>query len=403
MSNTLLTRQEITRETLMILKNNTIVWSNVYHGYKDEFGKKGQKIGSSLKVRKPARFVGGDGAAYTPEALTDTYVPVTLDQWSKVHFDFSSDELYLSLDDFSSRYLKPAAIALANKLDRALCVAMYQNFFNTVGVPGTIPSDLRTYLQAGQKLDEMGTPSEQERTCVVNAAMRVEIIDALKGLFQDSAEVAKQYRTGRMGKTAGLTWYQDQNIKVHTVGTYVAQGLVNGASEGDDGIVASDGWGTGAASLHKGDIITIAGVYAVNPQNRETTGSLQQFVITSDIADTTGAISLPISPTMVSSGQFQNVTNLPADNAQITILGASGTLSAQGLVFTEDSFAAIAVPMDLPTQVEMAHVETDPDTGLSLRFVRQYLGAPTDLWINRLDVLWGVAPLYAEKGCRVAS
>lgn len=397
----------ILREALFLLTNSCKLISLVYKDHSAKFGQEGNKIGDTLRVRKPARYIGGDGPAFEPEAMTEDYLYAKMDKWSKVHMSFDSAELFLSLDDFSNRHLKPAAKALANKLDRAMAQVMSENIYNCIGVPGTLPDELRTYLQAGQKLTEMGCPEDMEKYMVINAASRVEIIDALKGLFQDSAEVGRQYRSGRMGKTGGYTWYEDENLIRHTNGTYVAQGLVNGGTQTGSSLI-TDGWGTGAASLKKGDVFTIANVYAVNPQHRQSTGALQQFVVTQDIADTAGAITIPISPAIIPAGQFQNVDSIPADNAQITILGASGAIGPDNLCFIESAFGFVSAPLP-KSNVGECWVETDPVTGVSMRYLRQHSGAavisagapPTDAWITRLDVLWGAYPIYPELAVRV--
>lgn len=412
MSNTLLTPDMIVRETMFLLKNQTKLASLVYKDHAQKFGQEGNKIGDTLRIRKPARYIGGDGPTFEPEAMTEDYIYAKLQKYSKVHMSYGSDELYLNLDDFSERHLKPASVALANKLDRAIAQFMSDSIANCVGVPGTLPDELRTYLQAGQKLSEMGCPEDMEKYMVINAASRVEIIDALKGLFQDSAEVGRQYRSGRMGKTAGFTWYEDENIVRHTNGTYTAMGLVNGANQSGTSLI-TDGWGTGAASLRKGDVFTIANVYAVNPQNRQSTGALAQFVITDDISDTTGAITMAIQVAggrggIEPSGQFQNVDSVPADNAQITILGASGAVGPDNLSFVKPAFGFISAPLPKSNVGESA-VVTDPDTGISIRYLRQHSGAaitsagaaPTDAWIIRLDILWDVYSIYPELAVRV--
>ena len=158
MANTLLTNQVLTRETLMILSNNTVSIPEMTRDLDQEFGKKGNKIGDTIYVRKPARFVGRDGAGYAAESLTDTQVPVTINQQSGVDFQFSTAELYLSLDEIGNRYLEPAAVSIANKLDARALQMAGQNASNLVGTPGVTPglSSSNAFLiwaNAGRKLD----------------------------------------------------------------------------------------------------------------------------------------------------------------------------------------------------------------------------------------------------------
>lgn len=411
--NGLLTSQEITMEALMILKNSLKLLPNITNAYEDRFGKAGHKIGDTLYVRKPQRYIGTDGPGYNPEGLNDTQTPLKIDQWSGVHMGFDSREKKLSLDDFSKRYIRPAAVALANKLDRAVAVAMYQGIFNQVGTPGTVPNSVDTYIAAKQKLEEMGAPEDGDFCAVITPAMKASIVSAVKGLFNPAASIGKTYRTGQITDEFygfdGL--YMDQNIVTHTVGTQGGTPLINGANQVAEGgnnatqNLITDGWTAAAATrLNKGDVFTIANVYAVNPQNRESTGALQQFDVLDDAAsDGAGNVTISISPAITPQGQYMNVDSAPADNAAITVSGAAATKSPQALAFHKTAFGFVSVPLDVPDGVDMAYSEFDEEMGMHLRFVRQYQAAPTDLWASRLELIWGVSPLYREMGCRIAS
>jgi hypothetical protein len=411
--NGLLTDQEITMEALMILKNSLRILPNITNAYEDRFGKAGHKIGDTLYVRKPQRYIGTDGPAYNPEGLSDTQTPLKIDQWSGVHMGFDSREKKLSLDDFSKRYIRPAAVALANKLDRAVALAMYQGIFNSVGTPGTIPNSVDTYISAKQKLEEMGAPEDGEFCAVITPAMKASIVSAVKGLFNPAASIGKTYRTGQITDEFygfdGL--YMDQNIVTHTVGTQGGTPLVDGANqtaEGGNNATMSlilKGWTHAAATrLNRGDIFTLDSVYAVNPQNRQSTGALQQFVVLDDAAsDAGGGMTVNISPAITPFGQYQNVDAAAADSAAVTVLGASATKTPQALAFHKTAFGFVSVPLDVPEGVDMAYSEFDDDLGMHLRFVRQYQAVPTDLWASRLELIWGVSPLYREMGCRIAS
>lgn len=409
MANTLLTNQEITFETLMILRNTLKFAANVHRGYDDQFGVSGNKLGATLNIRKPPRFVGRTGQAVNLEGLTDTYVPLTLTTQFGVDFQASSSEMKLSIDDFKNRYLKAAAAAIANKIDRDGLQTCYQATANTVGVAGTTPATFLVWAQAGQKLDEMGAPDDDRRTIVMNPAARVSIVDALKGLFQDSAEISRQYKTGKMGTTAGFEWYQDQNIVTHTIGTYVGVPVVSGAGQSGSTLVTKT-W-TAADTLNIGDWFTLGtatgGVFAVNPQSRTSTGSLQQFVVTAPFVavGAGGNDNISIFPAIQPSGQFQNVDSSPANNATLNIWSGTTSPSAkvtpQNMAWHESAFTMACVDLEVPGGVDMGYSARDKETGVSLRFIRQYV-ATTDQWISRFDVLYGWAGLYPELACRVA-
>lgn len=417
MANTLLTNQVLTRETLMILENNVVSIPEMTRDLDQEFGKKGNKIGDTIYVRKPARFIGRDGAAYSAESLTDTQVPVTINQQSGVDFQFSTAELYLSLDEMKRRYLEPAAISIANKLDsRALQMAA-QNASNMTGTPGTTPglnssNAFTTWLNAGRKLDEMGFPLKGRSRCaIMNPAANVGWLSYNSSLYNNQDKIGKQWSTGRVADMiVGLNTYIDQNVYNQTLGTFGGTPAVNGASQTGTTLILDGASNSITNWAVVGDVFSIAGVYAVNPQTRQSTGQLQQFrVMAAADSDGSGNVTLTFTPAIVPSGQFQNVSNAPADNALVNIWDTaaagqsalSGITAACNMVWDKQAFAFVSFPGEVPQGVDKAYAESAPDTGVSLRFVRDFVTL-SDQWTNRFDVYYGMAPLYQEGAVLVA-
>lgn len=417
MANQLLTRQEITWDSLEILENNCVIVPNFHRDLDKEFGKKGGKIGDTIFVRKPPRFIGRDGQAYQAEGLADTEVPITINQQSGIDFEFSSAEKFLSLDDFRRRYLQPAMDSLRNKLDLRSALMAMQNTANLVGTVGTTPglsgSDaFNIYTSAGQKLDEMGFPiKDDSRNLVINAAMRTGWMTYTKQFYNPKDSLTKQWKTGQQDNSLGFKWMVDQNVPVQTIGLLGGTPAVNGANQTGtsiiiDGASASiTGWG------NIGDVITFASVNAVNPQSRVSTGALQQFVLQQTAtSDSGGNITLSVLPAIVPSGQFQNVTGSPADNALISVYGIaaagqsalSGVNSPQAILWTKEAFAFVSFPGDVPDGVDMGYEDHSDEIGVSLRFVRVWDGY-RDMWVNRFDVYYGIGPLYMEGAVRVAA
>ena len=401
MANTLLTISMITREALRVLENNLTFTKGVNRQYDSRFGVEGAKIGTVLNVRKPPRYVGRTGTAISIEDATETQVAVTLDTQFGVDITFTSEDLALKIDDFSQRFITPAIATVANKIDTA-GLALYKDIYNSVGTPGTTPNALLTYLQAGVLLDNNSAPVDGQRSVVITPLMQATIVDALKGLFQQSSAIANQYRKGQMGTAAGFDWLMDQNVNTHTVGPLGGTPLVNGSTSSGATSLVTDGWTSAAAArLKKGDIFTIAGVNAVNPQSRQSTGELQQFVVTADVSsDGSGNLTAAISPAITSSGAFQTVDALPADNAALTIVGAASTQTPQGLAHHRDAFTLAMADLPLPQGTDMAARVSDSQLGMSIRMIRDY-DITTDKFPCRLDVLFGWATLRPELACRV--
>lgn len=398
MANTNLTISMITREALRILENNLTFAKGVNREYDEQFARQGAKIGDTLNIRKPARYIGRSGTALSVEDHTETQVALQLDTQFGVDVNFTSKELALDIDDFSDRILKPALATVANKIDYD-GLSLYQDVYNSVGTVGTTPSSLKTYLEAGAALDKSSAPRDKMRSVVIDPDAQVEAVDALKGLFQSSEQIKDQYESGNMGLAAGFKWSMDQNVRSHSVGAYAGTPLVDGASQTGSSLV-TDGWTSGASTLNKGDVFTIAGVNSVNPQSREDTGVLQKFVVTAQVSDSSGAKTISISPSITTSGAFKTVTASPADNAAITVIGSASASSRENLAFHRDAFVMGCADLQLPQGVDMAARVSDKQLGMSVRMVRAY-DINNDKFPCRLDILYGWKTVYPELACRV--
>ena len=412
--NNLLTISKITNEALMVLENELTFTNNVTREYDDQFAVTGAKIGNTLNVRRPGRFIGTTGPALNVEDFNETSVPVTLSTQFHVDTQFTTQDLALSLDMFSDRVLKPAVAAIANKMDLDGLTMAKNNVANIVGTAGTPPTGLITYLTAGAYLDSEGAPRDGRRSCVVEPFTSATIVDSLKGLFVPSDVIGKQYTKGMMGRdSAGMNWYMDQNVVNQTFGSYTGKTLSVATNTTSFGIAT--GWAqfgtvtlvaSAALTLNQGDVIQIAGVFAVNPQNRAAYGSgkLRNFVVQSTTAVATGGgTAVTVSPAIITGGQFQNVVvQTTSATAVVTPFNNTGTVSPQNLVFHKNFATLATADLELPDGVHFAGRASDKDLGLSIRVVRQYT-INNDSIPTRLDVLYGWAPLYPELGCRVAA
>ena len=406
MSNNLLTISMITNEALMVLENELTFSSEVMRNYDDQFAVTGAKIGATLNVRRPGRFIGTTGPALNVEDFNETSTPVTLSTQFHVDTQFTTQDLALSLDAFSDRVLKPAVAAVANKIDFDGTTMAKLNTANIVGTAGTPPTSLLTYLTAQAYLDAEGAPRDGRRSCIIEPFTGATIVDSLKGLFVPNDRIGMQYSKGMMGRdSAGMNWKMDQNISAQTFGTYTGTATINTST--DSGILTT-GWAqTSSLTLTKsgtfipnvGDTFTIANVYAVNPQNRQAYGSnkLRNFVVTAISGN-----AVTVSPAVISAGQFQNVSITSPGASAVTPFNQAGAVSPQNIVMHKNSFCLATADLDLPDGVVFAGRASDKDLGLSMRIVRQYT-INNDSIPTRVDVLYGWAPLYPELACRVAS
>ena len=400
-SNTLLNPTVIAKEALMQLTNSMAMARHVHTAYKNEF----VKVGGTINIRKPNKFRATKTQARSNTTIVEPSTSITVATQAHVSWAFSSVNLTLTIDEYSKRYITPAALALANQVDADLC-GLYSGVYNSVGTPGTTPATFAALGDAQRKLDDEAVPSDQ-RVGILNPKANWALADGLKGTFAQN--VAKDIITkGYLGTIANLNLFTDQNVVRHTTGA-----TATGTPAVDDTVVTgaesmiTDGW-TATGTVKKGDVFTIAGVMAVNPMSGESTGELRQFIVTADATyatSTDGHITIAFAPAMnyaatIATGMAYNtIDHLPSDGDLITFVGTASTAYPQNLVFHPNAFALVTVPIEMPSNVWGAR-ETDPEAGLSIRVVKQY-DIDADEEIIRLDILYGVKAIYPELAVRL--
>lgn len=406
MANTLATPTWVTREVARGFLNEITFVKNVNRTYDSQYEQAGAKVGNTVNARLPQRFQATDGQALQLQNLFDQTVPITLTNQKNVAFGYSSAQATTELDDIRGRYVQPASETLGNAADVLAYNAVYRDVWNSVGTPGTTPSLTLTYLQAGVRLTNTATPQDG-RVAVLDPLAMATIANASSTLFNPSATISENYSKGQFGRRQlGIAeWYQDPNRPIHTTGSFAASTpLVAGANQTGSSLI-TNGWGV--ATLRKGDIFTVAGVYGVNPLSYQSTGSLQQFVVTADVTAAAGAITFAISPAIITSGALQTVTNSPADGSAITVWSANpvaGTLAAtaspQSMVYHPDAFAFVMADLVQPGAGAKSTTVRSKQFGISIRMVEQYqIG--TDQNPSRLDILIGAATIQARLAVRV--
>jgi len=383
-ANALLTPSLITKETLVILTNNLVAAGKVNRQFENQF----VKIGTTLTVRKPNRFTVTLGPALQIQDITEPSTSITISTQAHVDFQFSSQELTLTIEEYSERYCKPAAETLANTIDTS-CLALFNQFSNEVGTPGSPPANFQALANVGQRLDENAAPQDG-RVLILNPQAYWSMANGVSNLFTRS--VAEPALKGFLAAIANFEIYLDQNVQAQTVGNWGGTPLVNGANQTGSTLITNGWTASRPGLLNVGDVFTINGVYAVNPQNRLSTGSLKQFTLTSiAVSDSGGNSTLNISPAITTTGAYQNVSNAPANLSPISVVGTANTSYFQNIGFCRDAIGLVCVPMELPGGVDFAARQMFRN--ISMRVVRAY-----DIWNDvtpcRIDVLYGVSAFY---------
>ena len=398
MSNSILTIDMITRKALEILENNLVLTRNVNRQYDDSFAVEGAKIGSTLRIRLPDRALVTDGAALQVQDDNEQYTTLTVASQKHIGVNFTSAELTMQLDDFAERVLKPRISQLASSIDADVANS-YKAIYSSVGTPGTTPSTSLVLLQAQQKLNENAAVMSP-RYATVNPAANAGLVEGMKGLFNPTDTISRQFKNGMMGM--GVLGFDEvnmsQSIKQHTTGAWGTTITVTStvATEGQATLPISF---TGSSKTwNVGDVFTIASVYAVNPQTRESTGSLQQFTVTAAATGSSTA-TLSISPAIYTSANaLATVDSFPQASAVVTMLGSASSQYAQNLVYHKDAITFATADLLLPQGVDMASRQVH--NGISMRVVRQY-DINNDRLPCRIDVLYGFSTIRPAMACRI--
>lgn len=449
MSNNLLTTSYIVNTGLLVLENTLVFSDGCERHYSDEFAIKEAKIGATVNIRKPPRYLGTFGPQLNVEDTNETYVPVTLRNQFHVDVQFTTADLLLSMDLFKTRVLKPMMATIANRIDSDGLYYAYQNTALNVGTPGVSPNSWLTFATANALLDSEACPTDGQRRCVLDPLSAAAAGDGIKGLFNPQAQIGDIVRRGFIAReTAGLDWYRDQNVVSFTTGAQGGSPVLTANTGGaflttgwaQQGFIQTGGWTNSTGVIKVGDTIQINGVFPANPQSRTQYGnSLKQFVVVAPAgyvanpqgaavpgpvftpasltsgtfnaatgvytSSGTGTLSLAIRECVITGGQFQNAvtTSAFASNSAITVNGGTANaskVSPQGIVYHKTAFALAFADLPLPRGVESAARANDSDIGMSIRMVTQYT-INNDAMPTRADVLYGYDGLYTQMAVRV--
>lgn len=397
MANSILTIDMITRKALEILENNLVLTRNVNRQYDDSFAVEGAKIGSTLRIRLPDRALVTDGAALAVQDSNEQFTTLTVANQKHIGVNFTTAELTMQLDDFAERVLKPRISQLASSIDADVANA-YKSIGNSVGTPGSVPSTSLVLLQAQQKLNE-NAATMAPRYATVNPAANAGLVEGLKGLFNPTDTISKQFKNGMMG--TGVLGYDEinmsQSIKQHLTGTRSATGATVAATVSSNGASTLTLTVTSGQTVNVGDVFTVADTFAVNPQTRETTGSLFQFVaLASSTSGTTATVT--VDAMYPATQALATMDVMPISGKAVVFVGAASTQYAQNLVYHKDAITFATADLLLPQGVDMAARAVH--NGISLRIVRQY-DINNDRLPCRIDVLYGFSAIRPQMACRM--
>ena len=399
MSSTLLTPSEITKRSLVILHQKLNFVGSINRQYDDSFAQTGAKIGEQLKIRLPNKYTVRTGSTMVSQDTTEQSVTLAVSTMKGVDLVFDNKDLTMTIDKFQDRYLDPAMSVLAANIE-ADALSMYKDVYQAAGTVGSAATTAGL-LGARKKLIDALAPSNK-RQMLLNTQTSIDVIEAMKALFQPSPELAEQMREGAMGRAQGFNYDESTHLNTHTPGSEVASAVtgsgssstitVNGASQTGAAVTVTNG---SSKTLKQGDIVLFDGVFRVHPETKVNTGVLQQFVVTADVA--TSGTSIPISPSIVITGALQNVSAAPTDAAKIAKVGVASTAYGLSLGYQKDAFAIAFADLVMPDAAAWKARETMD--GISMRILKGF-DIKTNEELTRIDVLYGFKTIRPELAVR---
>ncbi len=399
MANTILTDDIITRKALEVLENEMVLSRNCNRQYDKSFAVAGAKIGDTLRIRLPDRMLVNDGPTLQVAEENQQYTTLTVSSQKNISLAFTSAEQTMKLDEFTDLIIKPRMSQMAAYIDNDLC-SVYKQIGQSVGTPGTTPSTSAVLLAGQQKLNEAAAMMSP-RYATVDPAANAGLVEGMKGLFAPVDTIAKQFKNGMMG--SGVLGYDEinmsQSIKRHTTGSRSAGATVatTVATQGQTTIALT----TNGASdtIKQGDVFTVASVYAVNPQTRESTGSLYQFVVGADANASGSAVTVTVPAMYTAANALATIDAFPVSTAAVTFIGGVSTSYPQNLIYHKDAITLATADLVLPSGGVISATRA-VHNGISIRLIRDY-DSVNDRMICRLDVLYGFKAIRPELAVRL--
>lgn len=393
MANSFLTISQITRKAAMILHQKCNFIGSINRGYDDSFAKTGAKIGDTLRIRLPNEYTVRTGMTMSAQPTTDQKVDLQVNNVKGVDLNFTSEEMLLSLDDFSERILDPAMSVLATNIEADVYTNLYKKVYQIVD--GDAAAFAFSHASAArQRLTESLTPMSG-RNCILSPAHTTKFLVDTKGLFHDSENIAEQYREGKLGRIQNADFWENTVFTDHTTGTAAKTTgyTVNGATQSGSTITIQ----TGTTTFLKGDIVTFAGANEVHPETKVSLGRLKTFVVTADSG--ANATSLSISPPLTVSGASQNVTGFPTNTGAVVKVAAGASELINGsMMFHKNAFVFATADLPLPDGTDKAFRAVVDNISVSV--VRDFTISDRQ-FPCRLDVLYGYQAIRPQLATRI--
>lgn len=410
MANAFITPSHFAAEGLRILENDMVFGNKVHTDYSKDYA----MVGDTISIRRPTAYLGqNDNLDITSyrEDITQGKTTIQMNKTVSIPVDIGAIDGTLSFDRVSEDIIQPVMVKMKDRIETELA-ALYSQFYWFTGTPGTPPSTFASVATGGAILTDAGVPSSG-RFGIHGTDATVALANTLAGSYV-SNKAKTAFEQAEIGAYGGFMNYESVHAPTHTVGVATGTPLVNGGSQNVTYATAKDSWSqtlntdgwtnSTTGILKAGDVFTLAGVFAVNPVSKVSTGRLQTFTVLADANSgaTTGPAALTISPPIITSGAYQTVSAVPADNAAIVVkTGTGGTSYKQSLLMAPKALALVTRPLKI---AEAAGVKTSTKMGNRVSIsCTEFVNGNTLAHTMRFDMLFGVKCLDPRLGARLTN
>lgn len=394
MANVNLINDVVLPDAMVHFRNNSVITNALKPSYDDTYQFSGAKAGATINLRTHQEFtVREDTMNIDPQGTEQKEVPLARTKIFGGEMEYTDIELTQDVDGFVEYRVAPLLSSIAAKVDRYVYETIADGVNQAVTLPAT-SIDAADILAAGVALDNASVPRDGQRTTILNPLGHSQLVQNSSGLFNNPTKISQQFDDGLVKLPSyGMNFGMSQNVSTHTTGGYDANYDVKTVPTSGDSTLDVD---TGAGTITKGDVFTIVGVNSVNKLHKGDTGTLQQFVVTADSAG--GDVLLSISPAIISEGAYQNVTALPAVDADLVFVGTASTAYPQGLAFHPMVGAVGFCDLVIPKGNGEAYRKVEDN--ISMR-CWSFSDGLTSKQYMRFDVLMGAVAVEPSAGCRI--